>query len=487
MFRQRCERRRAAVGRGLAGLATIALVFGLTAASAAAQDRYVTPSGLGALCAQFSPCSLDAGINEAVSGDTVFVAGDQGAYLGESASLTVPPGVNLIGVGAQVPRIVFVSTGYLSLPQGASATGLDLSRATGGGVVVFVSGTASRLRVESQVGVAAQVIGLLRDSFVHATAAPYQAISARGEVAELHNVTAVADGAGARAIHISSKSGGGGTICEEETSVELRNVIARGAGSDLSAFGDGLVECTATFNVGHSNYRSSAVSLNGSGGAALLDQGGNQTGVEPLLAPDRFHQLAGSPTIDAGFVSLGSGPTDIDGEPRSQGSVPDIGADEFPPPPQPPTDTSAPVGSRLRFTPRLFRPKRKRGPSIAAASAKKRRKRSRRTSRVSYRLSEDARVRFTVRRRRIGRRKGKRCLLGKRARRRRKAKKCKRFVRVRGAFTHTGSQGANRFRFSGYVRGRRLRPGAYRMVGVPTDAAGNHGHRFGASFVIARR
>ncbi len=80
-----------------------------------------------------------------------------------------------------------------------------------------------------------------------------------------------------------------------------------------------------------------------------------------------------------------------------------------------------------------------------------------------------------------------RCLVGKRARRPRKAKKCRKLVRVKGAFTHAGTQGANRFRFSGYLRGKRLRPGVYRMLGVPTDAAGNRGRRFGGSFVVARR
>ena len=44
-----------------------------------------------------------------------------------------------------------------------------------------------------------------------------------------------------------------------------------------------------------------------------------------------FHQLAGSPTIDAGSSAatlLGS--FDLDGEARIQGCAPDIGADEFP-------------------------------------------------------------------------------------------------------------------------------------------------------------
>jgi hypothetical protein len=169
--------------------------------------------------------------------------------------------------------------------------------------------------------------------------------------------------------------------------------------------------------------------------------------------------------------------------------IPPVASCGFLPPagPSAPTaDTIAPVGSKLRFAPQRFRPKRKRSPSVSTASAKKRSMRSRRTSRVSYRLSEDARARFFVQRRVIGRKKGKRCLIGKRARRLPKARKCRRFVRVKGAFSHTGKQGTNRFRFSGYVRGRRLKPGVYRMVGVPTDAAGNRGGRVGGSFVIAR-
>jgi hypothetical protein len=97
-------------------------------------------------------------------------------------------------------------------------------------------------------------------------------------------------------------------------------------------------------------------------------------------------------------------------------------------------------------------------------------------------------VRFIVRRRAIGRKKGKRCVLGKRARGLRKAKRCRRFVRVgKSAFTHAGRQGANAFRFTGFLGGRPLRPGAHRLVGVPTDSAGNRGGRFGAPFVIARR
>ena len=63
---------------------------------------------------------------------------------------------------------------------------------------------------------------------------------------------------------------------------------------------------------------------------------GNQT-TEPLLAADGFHQLAGSPTIDAGQTnSVSVGSEDIDGGPRVTGTAPDIGADEEAPLPVPP-------------------------------------------------------------------------------------------------------------------------------------------------------
>jgi outer membrane protein assembly factor BamB len=187
------------------------------------------------------------------------------------------------------------------------------------------------------------------------------------------------------------------------------------------------------------------------------------------------------PDASAGRIYVGT----ADGHLRGFGST--VPAPTTAPAATTAIDTTAPVGFRLRFSPRHFRSMRKRAPSIAAASAKTRRNRVRRTSLVSYRLTEAARVRFIVRRRVIGRKKGRRCLIGKQRRRLHKAKRCSRFVRRKGAFSDAGKQGANRFRFSGYVGGRRLRPGVYRMVGVPSDAAGNRGRRFGRSFAIARR
>jgi len=82
--------------------------------------------------------------------------------------------------------------------------------------------------------------------------------------------------------------------------------------------------------------------------------------------------------------------------------------------------------------------------------------RFRRRARVSYRLSEPATVRFTLKR-----------ALRRRGRTRYRA--------VRGAMTRQGAQGANSFRFTGRVGHRKLRPGRYRLLATATDAAGNSG------------
>jgi hypothetical protein len=49
----------------------------------------------------------------------------------------------------------------------------------------------------------------------------------------------------------------------------------------------------------------------------------------PLFAADGYHQLATSPTVDKGAVDASSGTVDLDGQLRTIGSAPDIGADEL--------------------------------------------------------------------------------------------------------------------------------------------------------------
>jgi hypothetical protein len=82
---------------------------------------------------------------------------------------------------------------------------------------------------------------------------------------------------------------------------------------------------------------------------------------------------------------------------------------------------------------------------------------------VTYTLSEDATVRFAVRRRGARR------------------------ARLAGSFTHSGHAGANAFRFTGRLRNRRLRPGRYTLVATATDRDGNTSKPVAARFTVVKK
>ena len=126
-----------------------------------------------------------------------------------------------------------------------------------------------------------------------------------------------------------------------------------------------------------------------------------------------------------------------------------------PPPVYPPAvDAAAPELSALSLSPARFRA------AHAGASVTER---TRRGARVSFRLSERAKVRFMVQR------------AGHRHR------------TVRGSFVRRAAEGLNRFAFTGRLRGRALRPGRYRLRAVATDQAGNASRVVRRRFRIVRR
>jgi hypothetical protein len=122
-------------------------------------------------------------------------------------------------------------------------------------------------------------------------------------------------------------------------------------------------------------------------------------------------------------------------------------------------DKLAPTLRSLKLSPSTFRPLASPA-SIAAGKVKHR-------TRVSYRLSEAAKVKFRV----------QRCTKLSNG-------KCRHFRTLRGSFTHSGKAGANSFRFTGYVNGKRLKAASYRLVGTPTDRSKNKGKSVRASFKI---
>jgi hypothetical protein len=137
-------------------------------------------------------------------------------------------------------------------------------------------------------------------------------------------------------------------------------------------------------------------------------------------------------------------------------------------------DRDAPVLSRFTLSPRRFRAA-ARGASLATAAG----------SKLKFTLSEPASVRFAVQRAKAGRRVRGTCRRTTAANRRKRH--CTRYVRVGSTFTTNAAAGQNQRRFSGRVRGRKLKPGRYRLVLTATDAAGNRSAPARVLFRIVRR
>jgi streptogramin lyase len=142
-----------------------------------------------------------------------------------------------------------------------------------------------------------------------------------------------------------------------------------------------------------------------------------------------------------------------------------------PPPPLPVTPTAKASMLSLGVSPKAFRAA-PRGSSISAKVG----------ATVTYRLSAAATTRFTVERETVGRKKGRKCV--RQTPRNRRAKRCKLYKLLRGSFSHRGKAGNNKFRFSGRVSAKRLRPGRYRLVAV---VGSNKSSRKRANFRIVRR
>jgi hypothetical protein len=315
--------------------------------------RYAAPGANGAdPCLQTDPCELVHAVRHAVSGDEVVVLpGDYALPNG----LFVNRRVDIHGVSGQ-PRPRLLSAGgfgalVFQTPASLSHLYIEATQDDATGVlastfgtpvlsdlVVVVSGQSTRA-ISIEDGNA-----LIRDSVGRAPGANGIALSAGGAgTVDVRNVTASATGANSVGLMVAGCDATLDPCVGGARTLTARNVVARGTLYDLSATTNSPTY-PGTINVSHSNYRPGAVNV--SAGAAVNNQGNNQS-AEPLFsnaAAGDFHQLPGSPTIDAGRGDDKIGPTDFDGQPRTLGTAPDIGADEFVPLAAPPLPAGSAVG-----------------------------------------------------------------------------------------------------------------------------------------------
>lgn len=140
-------------------------------------------------------------------------------------------------------------------------------------------------------------------------------------------------------------------------------------------------------------------------------------------------------------------------------------------------DTTRPSVTGLKLSRSAFAAA-KSGGSTGKTAAKRKR-----DTRVTYKLSEDASVRFTVERRRAGRKVKGKCRTP--TSKNRKAKKCDR--PLKGSFKHQSAKGTNALRFRGRLAGRKLKAGRYYLVATATDAAKNRSKRKKIKFTIVKR
>jgi hypothetical protein len=330
---------RAVVGGTLAGL-----LFLLGPASAWGTTRYAAPGGVAPDTVCVSPQAAPCSIHEAAAGPDV-ADGDEavispGSYsdtagdLGADGSVDIMREVNVHGSSGQPRPLITLNSNrpfgafsvdperarlaHVEIDSFVSTVNLTVFAGVAEDVVATNSGQAAAIACE-------QFDGVIRDSACTASGTGAAALGVEetevsvGPV--IRNVTALATGTFGDALLFSY----GPAVM---ATVDAKSVIAEGAGADVAVSGGTE---TSTVKLEHSDYDNVV--------AFDLDVTPAGTGTNitaaPLLAADGIHELAGSPTIDAGAIDDSSGAADIDGQGRTIGSAPDIGADEFKPPPSP--------------------------------------------------------------------------------------------------------------------------------------------------------
>jgi hypothetical protein len=318
-------------GRVSVGLVSASLACLLWTASASAAVTYYTLPGAGATtCAQGDECSLTHALSLPLApGDSIVMEPGTSAYT--PGSINIPAGITIGGqAGAAMPTIQGPGTGTAVIMSAPGATLHDVRVQAGAaqGALFMASipggSTAERVAAIAPTGSACQLgAATLRDTLCWGASGDgvIQNLTSGTHTATLTNVTAIGSGNGIDAI----TSGG------DNRTVVGTNVIAKGGFRDVSTGESG--GSTTTVTLANSNY---AVADHSAGGTITpAGTNGNQTAA-PLLSAD-FHELAGSPTIDAGLAAPDIGTLDLDRNPRisptcrgGTAGAPDIGAFEFP-------------------------------------------------------------------------------------------------------------------------------------------------------------
>jgi hypothetical protein len=334
----------------LVALATT--LFCLTAASTASAATFHSAPGATratAPCTEQAPCKLSFALGQAFDGDDVALAA--GTYDHAATDpLEVRPGVVLHGSPGAARPLIEQTAPYrdcfgctiLELRSRAVLRDVDVTQTTEGGGAVEAT-AASVIKRSALRGRRAALLlapapaegpaGGVYDTLAVAIEGTGVVSYGGGQIKYLENVTAIGltgDGVGIRA-HSSH---------DTDDTLDAVNTIARGGQWDVQAFADATagLNDVATVKLRYSSFRLDRLERHESDPAwpnARIETFDNNHHDAPLFAsPTDYHQAAHSPTVDAGRASGLIGTLDLDGQERTFGAKPDIGADEWHPAPE---------------------------------------------------------------------------------------------------------------------------------------------------------
>ena len=321
-------------------------------ASAMAAARYASPTGSGSACTLAAPCGLVTAVNSAQNGDDVTI--EPGSY---AVTNTLDDnGFSLMihgQAGAARPVITNSSTIGMELLGAASSVSdleLDITSSSNPGLIaassndrvdrVFVKVTNS-----SNSDAACDLAGTMTDSVCWTNAtngiAVLNSTLDTGATVTLRNDTLDATGGG-NSVGVRAAAAAAGA----HPSIALVNSIAHGLSQDVLAENAGGDSAVVTAD--HSNFATSMAT--GSGASVPAPGSGtNQTSSPQFVnaVSGDFHELAASPTVDAGVDSVLNGSLDFDGLPRTMGAHTDIGAFEYPVTVCQPASANTPFGKAV--------------------------------------------------------------------------------------------------------------------------------------------
>lgn len=260
-----------------------------------------------------------------------------GTY-GLASQVDVSAAVFVHGAGDQpVPLLISTAPTAIAVTSpNALVRRFELVHFGGGDALLVDAGVVEQAVVRgSSAQFACQVRGArLHDSICWSTGAGGRAVGMLAatsfDFTHLRNVTAIASGAGSRALDVEGTSGSFGEV-------DGTNVIARGAGVDIEAEADGSPGSGAAIVLAYSNFGTRST-IGPNTAATPPGLGYNQTDPPVFADPGigDFHEHPDSPTIERGGYEAGVSVEGVDDEARVQGYGIDIGADEYllePPPP----------------------------------------------------------------------------------------------------------------------------------------------------------